>query len=63
MKLLGEWWIQIWPNLAASGITFTSGLVWARRKMLVELERQEKQHLKRHGELLALLGKEGDEHS
>lgn len=55
MKLLWEWWLQIWPNLAASGITFTSGLLWARRRALAELERREQAHLERHAELLSKL--------
>lgn len=55
MKLLGEWWLQIWPNLAASGLTFGAGLLWARRKFLEEMERRELAHLRRHKELKEMI--------
>lgn len=33
MKLLGEWWTQIWPNLAASGVSLPVAFVWHHRRM------------------------------
>lgn len=62
MSLVAEWWAAIWPNLAASGITFSAGMLWAKRRLLGELERREVAHVKRHRELRSmindLLGKE-----
>lgn len=53
--LVWGWWGQLWPNLAASGLTFTSGLVWARRRLLAEWERREAEHLTRHQETHRLI--------
>lgn len=47
-KLFGEWWAAIWPNLAASGLTFGSGLLWAQRRALVLLEERERKLLAHH---------------
>lgn len=55
MKLLAEWWSSIWPNLAASGITFSSGLAWARRRFLREWEKRELEHLTHHKETHTLI--------
>ena len=52
MNLLWEWWLQVWPNLAASALTFTGGLLWARRGFLKEMERRELAHVRRHEEML-----------
>ncbi len=50
-----EFWGPVWPNLAASVITFGVGLLWARRQLLEEWERREAQHLARHEETHRLL--------
>jgi hypothetical protein len=55
VKLLAEWWSSIWPNLASSVLTFTSGLAWARRKLLVEFEKREAAYLLRHAETTGLV--------
>lgn len=31
MRLLWEWWLQIWPNLAASAVTLPVAFVWHHR--------------------------------
>lgn len=59
MKLLWEWWIQMWPNLASSGVTFGLGLLWARRRFLIEMEHRELAHLRRHEELRTLIENQG----
>lgn len=33
LTLLGGWYQAIWPNLAASAITFGLGMWWHRRSM------------------------------
>ena len=33
MKLLGEWWVQVWPNLAASVVTLPVAFVWHHRRI------------------------------
>ena len=53
LKLLWEWWIQMWPNLASSGVCFLLAFVWAHRKFLAEMERRELKHFQRHEELVA----------
>jgi hypothetical protein len=50
-----ELWGPIWPNLAASGITFGSGLAWARRQLLKKWEQREIEHLTRHAETHTLI--------
>jgi len=57
LKLLWEWWVQVWPNLAASVLTFSGGFVWARRSLLVKLEQRELSHLQRHKELRLMIEK------
>lgn len=33
LNLLAGWYAAVWPNLAASAITFTAGMVWHQRRM------------------------------
>lgn len=37
-------WEAVWPNLAASAITFSTGLVWHQRR-IQRLINQQKSHL------------------
>lgn len=55
MKILSEWWGQIWPNLAASGLTFGGGWILAKRRLLAEWEKRELAHLTGHQETQNLI--------
>jgi hypothetical protein len=33
MRLLWEWWLQIWPNLAASAVVWLPAFVWHHRRI------------------------------
>ena len=33
MRLVGEWWTQIWPNLAASAVSLPVAFVWHHRRI------------------------------
>lgn len=33
MRLLWEWWIQVWPNLAASVVTLPVAFIWHHRRI------------------------------
>jgi hypothetical protein len=50
-----EFWGPVWPNLAASAVTFTSGWLWAKRRMLAELDRRDKIHAAHHAKTHALV--------
>ena len=39
MKLLWEWWLQIWPNLAASVIALPFAFAWHHRRIKANIER------------------------
>jgi hypothetical protein len=33
MRLLWEWWLQVWPNLASSAISLPPAFVWHHWRM------------------------------
>jgi hypothetical protein len=38
VKLLWEWWLQIWPNLAASVIALPFAFAWHHRKVKAHVD-------------------------
>lgn len=49
-----ELWGPMWPNLAASLVTFTAAGLWARAKLL----ERDLAHLERHNELKRMLNRQ-----
>lgn len=43
-----EFWGPVWPNLAASVVTVAGGWLWARRRVLAELDRRDRIHAQHH---------------
>lgn len=43
-----EFWGPVWPNLAASAVTFAGGWLWAKRRILAELDRRDRIHAAHH---------------
>lgn len=39
VRLLGEWWVQIWPNLAASAVSLPPAFIWHHRRIKAHVSR------------------------
>lgn len=47
MKLLWEWWLQIWPNLAASVVCLPVAFIWHHRRIKRHLTKTINEAVKR----------------
>lgn len=40
MRLLWEWWIQMWPNLAASAVLWLPAFIWHHVKIKAHISNE-----------------------